>query len=372
MKVFITVVFIFLVFISVQAQQNDSLKNDSLAKIIEQELQNQNTIEPVRSSPSTNPNIGVIGDFQGSYLSNATRNYNAYINEAEFSFQSEIDPYARADFFYSVGRTETGGFESGIEEGYLTTLSLPAHLQLKVGKFKSALGRINPVHAHALAFISLPSAYENYFGEGINDEGLQLNWLVPNSAFYQLLTVQLTDGPLDCPSFSRSKTNQYLSLAHLKNFFDINDNSTLEIGFSGIYGANDSNLVTTVAAGDLTYKWKPIRFNTYKSFTLQSEVFFSNKQLKIDSTIHSVGWYAMMNFQFAKRWFFTGIYSYSNLPNDAQYVQQSYSGTIGWYATEFQKIELEGKTVTSNSEKQYYQALLRWIFVIGAHGAHQY
>ena len=49
-----------------------------------------------------------------------------------------------------------------------------------------------------------------------------------------------------------------------------------------------------------------------------------------------------------------------------------YSLTAGWYATEFSKIELEGKTTDDNVENRYYQAWLRWIFVIGAHGAHQY
>ncbi len=51
---------------------------------------------------------------------------------------------------------ETGKFSLDLEEGYVTTLSLPAHLQLKAGKFRSAMGKINPVHPHALPFISLP------------------------------------------------------------------------------------------------------------------------------------------------------------------------------------------------------------------------
>ena len=53
-------------------------------------------------------------------------------------------------------------------------------------------------------------------------------------------------------------------------------------------------------------------------------------------------------------------------------VENSYSTTIGWYATEFQKIEIEGKAITSNIEEEQYQILFRWIFVIGTHGAHQY
>ena len=357
--------------------QNDSVKADSvLLKQISQQL---NSTEPpapsvqVRTAPSTLPDISVIGDFQASYKNNVKRNFDAGINEAELSLQSVVDPYARADFIFTIGKDSANGkFREDLEEGYLTTLSLPAHLQLKAGKFRSALGRINPVHPHALPFISSPVAYENYFGDGIIDEGASLSWLLPNSLFYQELTFQLTDGPIDNPSFSRSPGNTYLELVHLKNFFDLSDNATLELGFSGITGANFYNLRTNIGAIDLTYKWKPVQFNTYKSFTWQTEAYFSNADTSKEKVVNSFGMYSFINFQFAKRMFFTGMYSYSNMPYSASIVEKSYSATIGWYATEFQKLEIEGKTTSSNMEREQNQILLRWIFVIGTHGAHQY
>jgi hypothetical protein len=358
--------------------QNDTItKPDSiLLKQVEQQLNNtnpQSAPAQARTSPITLPDISVIGDFQASYRNNAERNFDAGINEAELSLQSVVDPYARADFFFTVGRDpETGKFNFDLEEGYVTTLSLPAHLQLKAGKFKSAMGRINPVHPHALPFISLPNAYENYFGEGINDEGASLSWLLPNSHFYQELVLQVTDGPIDNPSFSRSVGNTYLELLHLKNFFDLSANATLEVGLSGITGANQFDFRTNVAAIDLTYKWKPVRFNTYKSFTWQSEAWFSNANISSEEVVNTFGMYSFINFQFSKRWFFTGMYSYSNMPYSASNYENSYSTTVGWYATEFQKMEIEGKAITGNIGDDRYQILFRWIFVIGTHGAHQY
>lgn len=359
--------------------QTDSTAIDSvLLKQIEQEMNaNQNNITPTqqRTAPSANPNISVIGDFRLNYISNQNRHFDANLHETEFSFQSVIDPYAKADFFYSVSRNnETGAFSGEIEEGYLTTLSLPAHLQLKAGKFKGALGRINPVHAHALSFVDMPNAFVNYFGEeGINDEGLSLSWLIPNQKFYQELTFEVTDGPRDNPSFVRSNKDQYLTLAHLKNFWDLNKNTTLEFGLSGMSGANDSAATTNIAAADLTLKWKPLRMNTYKSFTWQSEFFFSNANSKT-LTVNSIGLYSLVNVQIAKRTFACARYDYSNLPFFDKYIQQAYSLTLGWYATEFQKIEIEGKTTDDNTlfNKRYYEAMLRWIFVIGSHGAHMY
>lgn len=381
MYYFIQTALIAVFFSSISANvfsQNDSIaKPDSvLLKQIEQQIKNSEPPPPpvqVRTAPSTLPDISVIGDFQASYRNNVKRNFDTGINEAELSLQSVVDPYARADFFFTMGKDPvTGKFSEDLEEGYLTTLSLPAHLQLKAGKFRSAMGRINPVHPHALPFISLPDAYQNYFGDGINDEGASLSWLIPNSLFYQELVVQFTDGPIDNPSFSRSVGNTYFELAHLKNFFDLSANATLELGLSGLTGANFYNLRTNIAAIDLTYKWKPVQFNTYKSFTWQSEAYFSNANISKDTVVNSFGMYSFINFQFTKRLFFTGMYSYSNKPYSANTVENAYSATIGWYATEFQKIEIEGKTTSSNMGKEQNQILLRWIFVIGTHGAHQY
>jgi hypothetical protein len=123
---------------------------------------------------------------------------------------------------------------------------------------------------------------------------------------------------------------------------------------------------------DLTYKWKPVQYNTYKSFTWQTEAYFSNADTSKYQAVNSFGMYSFINFQFSRRLFFTGMYSYSNKPYSASTKENSYSATIGWYATEFQKIEIEGKTTSSNMEKEQNQVLLRWIFVIGTHGAHQY
>src|SRR5690348_9190051 len=83
------------------AQNNaDSTKNDSLLlKQIEEQMQSttaaQPAAQPARSTATANPDIGVIGDFQGSYISRGKRNLNAYLNETEISLQATVDPYIR-------------------------------------------------------------------------------------------------------------------------------------------------------------------------------------------------------------------------------------------------------------------------------------
>ena len=235
---------LFFIFNTLRAQvPSDSTAKDSiLLKQIEQQMQPGNPAPPeqTRSSLTFNPDIGVVGDFQGSYNSQGKKNFNTYLNETEVSLQSVVDPYVRADFFLSFGRdAETGKYGVEVEEGYLTTLSLPAKLQLKAGKFREAIGRINPIHPHALPFIDLPNAYVNYFGDGgLNDEGLSLSWLLPTKSFYQELTVQATSGASESPSFYRGENNHFIYLGHLKNFITLSDNATLAYkGFTVKIGA---------------------------------------------------------------------------------------------------------------------------------------
>jgi hypothetical protein len=374
---FVTLLIFAVLFCNKTIAQADSTATDSLLlKQIEQQM-NSGTKQPppqqTRSGISSNPDIGVVADFQSSYISTGKRKVNAYLNETEVSFQSVVDPYIRADFFVSFSRDpETHKYGVNVEEGYLTTLSLPYKLQLKAGKFKEAVGRINPVHAHALPFIDLPNAYVNYFGEeGLNDEGASLSWLLPTKKVYQELIFQATAGNSESPSFHRGDSAGFIYLAHLKNFFTLSENATLELGVTGITGPNAASGNTNILAGDLSYKWKPVKMNTYKSLTWQSEFFYSNAKYSGFES-NSFGLYSFLQYQIAKRWFMTGRYDYAQKPYDKNIVEQAYSVTAGWYATEFQKIELEGKTTNVNVDPGYNQVWLRWIFVIGAHGAHQY
>ncbi|MGZ3866769.1 MAG: hypothetical protein ACXVNR_10340 [Bacteroidia bacterium] len=356
----------------------DSTKEDSLLLLqIQNQMQtNQPEQQPQqqRSTLSFNPDIGVIGDFQTSYTSKGNRNFEAYLNETELSLQAAVDPYLRADFFLSFGRDpDTRKYGANVEEGYLTTLSLPAKLQLRLGKFKEAVGKINPVHAHALPFIDMPNAYVNYFGEeGLNDEGLSLSWLVPNKTFYQELTFQATSGLSESPTFYRGDNNRFIYLGHLKNFFTLTDDATFELGVTGITGPNDSSATTSIAAADLTYKWKPVQMNTYRSLTWQNEFYYGHANYLQNASINSFGLYSMLQYQVAKRWFLTGRYDYAQKPFNKSIIEQAYSLTTGWYATEFSKLEWEFKTTDDNIGARFYQGWLRWIFVIGAHGAHQY
>jgi hypothetical protein len=93
------------------------------------------------------------------------------MQESELSFQAVVDPYARADFFVTVGPDEVA-----LEEGFITFPTLPGGLLAKVGKFRDAFGKVNGMHAHVLPFIDRPLVTSNLLGgeDGLSDSGISV------------------------------------------------------------------------------------------------------------------------------------------------------------------------------------------------------
>ncbi len=326
------------------------------------------------SGSRMNPNISVIGDLRGTFSDEHRRKFNFSFEEAEISINSSIDPYARADVFLSYGRTADGEYSSSLEEAYVSTLSLPLDLKIRAGRFRLSVGRLNAIHPHALPFTDQPAVTANFLGEeGLIDDAISASWIVPNPFnFYQEFVVEVGNCPTESPLFHRPEASRYLYLAHLKNFWETDENTTLELGLSGLTGPNEDMRSTVVGSADLTLKWKPLQFNTYRSLTWQSEILCSSYGTADDGRISSWGLYSFLTYQVGERWFLTGRYDYANHPRSAGIVDRGYSATLGWYASEFQKIEVGAKLSTGNSVQGRTEAVVRWVFVIGAHAAHSY
>ena len=97
-----------------QVAKDSTAADSMMLKQVEEMMKSSQPVAPVqtRSGISANPDIGVIGDFQGSYISSGKKNIDAYLNETEISFQAVVDPYIRADFFVSFGRDPVTGDRS--------------------------------------------------------------------------------------------------------------------------------------------------------------------------------------------------------------------------------------------------------------------
>ena len=124
-------------------------------------------------SSAFNPAISVNGLFLGGYSSSPRTTsrltgldfHNGFnLQEAEFQFTADVDPYWKANFILGVDRNG----ETEVEEGYVTSEELPYDLMprntsLKLGKFFASFGKQNLLHAHQFPFIYPPFINQSIF-----------------------------------------------------------------------------------------------------------------------------------------------------------------------------------------------------------------
>ena len=118
------------------------------------------------------PNGGEIGPGEGSFS----------LGESEMTLAASVDPYFTAQLTAAI----TGEDEIEVEEAFFRTLSLPAGLVAKGGRFFSGFGYLNEVHAHAWDFADQPLVYQAFFGNQRAQDGVQLKWVAPTDLFIEL------------------------------------------------------------------------------------------------------------------------------------------------------------------------------------------
>ena len=337
-----------------------------------------------------NPDISAIGDFifQGGQIPKgetpdsltATDKARAQLREVEFGFSNPVDPYGRADFILAVEREDDGSYSADIEEGYFTYTALPYDLQARVGKFYSMFGKANMFHTHAMPWVDRPLPIRTFFGdEGLNDGGAEISWLVPNPWDNYIELTQDVQSNGNEADFAGANANGLMYVTHLKNFFDLNKDSSLELGGSFATGTNGTgnggNPTTNVEGLDLTYKWKPVRQGLYKSVTWMNELLCNQKEEGDDDTVNSHGWYSSLEYQFARRWSVFGRYDYTQYPDSSSLHENSYSAGLTFRQSEFMFWRLQyehtnGENYAGDVDRN--EIFLQADFLIGQHPAHKY
>jgi cell division protein FtsB len=334
-----------------------------------------------RIAQSFNPDISVIGDvlFHAGKNDENTKQNQFEFREMELAFGSAVDPYGRADFFLGIEK-EDGEWHTHLEEGYFTFNTLPYDLKARAGKFYSAFGKANQMHTHSMPWVDKPLLIQNFFGEeGMSEAGAELSWLVPNPwNNYIELILQLQNNANEA-SFAGDQSNDLMYVAHLKNFFEIDTDSTIELGGSFATGSNADTTAghkTYLEGLDLTYKWQPPQQGLYKSLTWMNEILFSQKQQGIGDTVHSYGLYSSLEYQFDRRWSTFGRYDYSQFPDDNDSHEKSFSTGLTFRQSEycfwrfqFKHIDPDGISAADESRNELF---IQLNFGIGPHRAHQY
>jgi hypothetical protein len=292
------------------------------------------------------------------------------MKEAELGVQAVVDPYARADFFISFG-------EEGVvlEEGYITFTALPAGFVAKVGKMRSAFGKVNTMHSHVLPWIDRPLVTDNLVGgeDGINDAGFSITrGFAGPKGIYLEATGQVYRGD-SADVFEQHMKRDLSTVAHLRGYHDITESTNLDIGLSYARGHNDAGLdtITSLYGVDATLRWKPLRRSIYHSFIARSEFVWSQRQ-QFPVEQRAFGMYASGDYQLGRRWFMGGRFDLSDRARDASLTDKGGAFTVTYWPSEFAQLRGEYRHVTYAGDIKANELRMQVMFAIGAHGAHPF
>ena len=362
-------------------------------------------------SALSNPNISIVLNTY-AYSSNLTtdelknRGISGYTTEgisrrngfnldaAELAFYAPVDPYF--NLYVTIPVTEDG---ASVEEAYFVTTSLPEGHQLKAGKFKSGFGRLNSQHSHVWDFVDNPLPYLAFISsgdEGIDEKGIQYTYLAP-LPFYTIFGLEILQGENKTLFGPDAAGGAHAYTAFAKASLDVSDNATILFGPSVITGKTKTDTVaansdftgdTTLYGLELTYKWKPTK---YQGFKLQSEYLYRNQSGNLtDLGLGSVqrldrnqdglyiqGVYLWNRWEFGARYDTLGLfkddYILAGAKQDEGRRPWRITGMVDYTFSEFSLMRLQYNHDESDvTGKPNDELFLQLIFTIGAHPAHQF
>jgi hypothetical protein len=266
-----------------------------------------------------------------------------------------------------------------VEEGYLTFTGLPGHLMLKVGKMRASFGKVNALHTHAMPTVDRPLVTENLVGgeDGLDDAGLSLSRLIPNSLLFLEVTGEVYRGGSSVfQSTQRSKLNY---VGRVRAYRDLTEGANIDLGTSVAFGPTDVG--TPLASGDPvlnrrligvdgTFHYRPLRRAIYHRVNLRSELVWSRQDLPLGLTADAFGYYGLAEYQFARRWYAGGRFDHSGRALDGTLHDNGGSFFLTYWPSEFSQIRTQVRRTNYAGGVVANEFLFQFNFAIGAHGAH--
>lgn len=327
-------------------------------------------------SRTFNPAISVNGLFQGTYRSRDNDDPNAEVKtglkvqEIELQFSANIDKWLNANIRFTF---EDDEFE--IEEAFADVLLID-RVALRAGQFYTHFGKHNLLHQHQFPFIDAPLVNQEIFGdEGLLERGTGLNYLVP-VPWYSELVFEFLEGSNE-NLFNAPLNDDFAYLIHSKNLWDLDEDTTIELGGSYVIGRNGTtggaaSSKSSAAGANLTVKWKPAQRLRYQTLVWQTEYLGSWQETgPAMPDIDKGGLYSFLQYQFQERWWVQGRYDYYGLHRSMGINEkQRYSALVGYVASEFSALRLQYSFL--NDLQDEHQLILQLNFSLGSHPAHLY
>jgi hypothetical protein len=363
---------------------------------------------------SRDPNTYRLNGFVPSMGALAPGRRGLSLGESELALASNIDHMFRGTLIASISPDNSS---IDVEEGYIQTIGLSHGFTIKAGRFFSAVGYQNQIHAHAWDFTDTPLAMKVFLGNQLNEDGVQFKWVAPTDLYFDVGT-ELGRGR-QFPSGADRNKNGFGST----NFFthvggDLGQSIAWQTGLSHLWTSPRDRTYTDVdSAGagvvnsftgksrlwvlDGVLKWAPNRNPTYNNFKLQGEYFRrkENGNLTFDTasraltnglTSRQSGWYLQGVYQFLPQWRVGYRYdrldsgtttiglvssralSAADFPILGGYNPKRNTVMVDWNPSEFSRIRLQFARDYSRVNQPDNQLLLQYIVSLGAHGAHKF
>ncbi|MCM2356712.1 MAG: TonB-dependent receptor [Geobacteraceae bacterium] len=344
------------------------------------------------------------------------------VQNIELSLMGAVDPYLSGEshiiFFIDPLSGET---QVELEEIFLTTQSLPFGLQLEAGHFFTEFGRINPKHPHQWHWQDQPVINTRLFGpDGMRGPGFRLGWLTPLPWFAELHLGAQNAGGETMASFLASEEffaeraiggrpfvdrgvknlKDLVYLARLDNSWDLTDELSAKLGFSGLYGPNASGAEaeTLIYGADLLLKWRPENNDRGWPFlTWESEIMrrdYRAASFRDDSdpadvvdlaaeTLKDWGLYSQLLYGFQPGWAAGVRYEYAAGSGDSvggrdadpfRDDRHRVSPLLAWHPSEFSRLRLQYNYDRADhlEDREAHSVWLGVEFMYGAHPAHTY
>ena len=317
-----------------------------------------------------NPDIGVIADTVlklDSPKSDAEGADRISVREMELVLGSAVDPYSRFDA--SVGFSDLE--EVHLSEAYLTRFGLPLNSTARIGRFKPKVGKALFYHRDIIETVDYPLAIQRYFGsDGLNKTGVDVTLPVdlPLESSHEFSFGALEGGNGEDGTAFGDTRRRPTVYSHLRNFWDLSEVTTLEIGASHMAGSadTDSSFETNIVGLDGTFLYL---YGPDQRFKLQSELFYLNREESIDEDL--IGGYALADVRFHRQWSsgfrFDYVEPVNNPLTNPDEVDIGYTGYFTFHQTEFARWRVQATHIDQADGEDDNQIMVQGIFSIGEH-----
>ncbi len=332
-------------------------------------------------SNAFNPEIGGLLDIVAASTESAADeegNDRLSVREAELIFGQDIDPYTRFDSTFTVSDFE----EFDIEEAYVSFFGLPGDIKARLGRIRPKVGKASSVHRDVLETVDEPLVVSEYFGvEGLFRTAAETSYFLPTSSdtVTHELTAGVMEGGIGEDGALLGETRRIPTFyGHLKNYWEISDDTDLEIGGTYITGSSDDDGAYEVHAFGVDGTWT-YHVTPSNKFKLQSEAYFQDRRetpdevdgTPIDPERHPSGFYVLADYRLSPRFAVGARYDYVepiNRPEDSERNNDTgYTGYLSLLQSEFVRWRAEYQHLDFADGSDDDRIFLQGTFAFGVH-----